>query len=266
MSGSISSSPACFRCSKVVCVAATFGCYEERGHTRGMSVKAIALLGVAGSIAAVPHLTATGTRISDRPAFVRVVVDFNGRVSAKQVVFDRLWRYGAALHIDRPGIGMRTGGADGKGVIVRLGPATQGLDIAVSSWARRFKYVSYTVVGGNRLAIDLWKSTLRFAGNNPIHTCAGLTLVGWSSNGLTHTVVVGGREHGIFENQFQVVVRGQHGGVVGRKLVHGPGRWRTRVRYHVAFTQPGSVEAVALSPKDGSLVCIAQLGINLPAT
>jgi hypothetical protein len=225
-----------------------------------LAVVLLALPAVAG---AASQLQATGVRIGDHPAFVRVVVDFNGNVPASQVWFDRLGRTTAALHVAHPGIKTHSMGRTGAGVHVALEPGTQALHLEASFVKRRFKYVSYAVVTGNRLAIDLWKST-PYGINKPIRTCKGLTLSGWSANGST--VVTGGHEHGIFENQFQVIVRGDKGAVLGRKSVRGPGRWRTRVHYHVAFSQPGMVEAVALSPKDGSLACIAELGINLPAT
>jgi hypothetical protein len=220
----------------------------------------LAVLAVAGVVA----LTATGVRIGDHPAYVRVVVDFTGKVRAKQIDLQGLTA--TTADVSGPPVTLNTAGRAAHGVRVTFlhdfGP-TQPLHIRMSFARRRFKYVSYAVVGGNRLAIDLWKSA-PYGINKPIHTCTGLTLSGWSANGSS--VVVGGREHGIFENQVQVVVRGEKGAVLGRKTVRGPGRWRTRVRYHVASSQPGWVEAVALSPKDGSLACIAELGINLPAT
>jgi hypothetical protein len=234
-------------------------------HMRGIAVMTVVgLLSLPALADAASQLRATHVRIGNHRAYVRVVVDFNGRVSANQVVFDRLWRRRAALHIERPGIATSTSGGRGQGVHVALQPATQGLNISVGSWARRFKYVSYAVVGGNRLAIDLWKSTLR--GNKPIHTCSGLAITGWSSNGLTQTVVIGGHEFGVFENQFQVVVRGANGKVLGRRTVTGPGHWRTRVRYHLTSSRPGTVEAVALSAKDGALECLAQQGVELAAS
>jgi hypothetical protein len=215
-------------------------------------------LAVVGVVA----LSATGVRIGDHHPYVRVVIDFNGNVPVNQVRLDKLTGTRASLHVVHPPVNTQTSGATADGVRVSVQPGTQGLQITTSSWRRRFKYVSYAVVGGNRLAIDLWKSVPRFI--KPIHTCKRLTLIGWSANGSR--VIVGGREHGLFENQFQVVVRGQNGAVLGRNIMHGPGRWRTRVRYHVTSSRGGTVEAVAFSPRDGSLVCIAQIGIGLPAT
>ena len=189
------------------------------------------------------------------------MVDFNGKVPASQVEFDRLTGTTATVHIAHPGVKTQTAGRTGERVHVALQPGTQALHIAMSFAPHRFKYVSYAVVTGNRLAIDLWKSA---PPAKPSHTCSGLTLSSyWESNGST--VLASGHEHGIFENQLQVVVRGENGAVLGRKSVHGPGRWATRVHYHVARSQPGTVEAVAFSAKDGALECLAQHFVQLPA-
>ncbi len=221
-----------------------------------MSVVRLAVLAVAATVA----LAATDVRIGDHPAYVRVVVDFNGKVPTRQVEFDKLTGRMATVHIAHPGVATQVKVRTGEGVRVALQPGGQALHIALSFAPHRFKYLSYAVVGGNRLAIDLWKSA---PPRKPSHTCRGLTLSSdWSSDG--HVVSVSGREHGIFENQFQVVVRGQNGAVLGRKNVHGPGRWAAKVHYHVAYKQDGTVEAVALSPKDGSLECLAQQFVELP--
>lgn len=264
MSGSISSSPAVRSWSKV----ATFGCYEEPGHTRCMRrialITVLGLLVLPGLAGASSRPAATDVRIGDHPAFVRVVVDFNRSVPAGQVGFDQLLARRADVHVTGAGTSKGTTGGQGDGVSVALQPGTQALHIT-ASWThtKRFKYLSYAVVTGNRLAIDLWKS-VPARGANPIHTCSGLRLSSWSADGKA--VVVKGHERGVFEHQFQVVVRDANGKVLGRKVVRGPGRWTAKVPYHVASSRPGTIEAVSYSPKDGSLACLAQRGINLPAT
>jgi hypothetical protein len=67
-----------------------------------------------------------------------------------------------------------------------------------------------------------------------------------------------GQEHRIFENTFQVLVRGRGGRVLARRYVHGPGTWKTTLHYKVSQRQPGTLEAVAFSPKDGALQCLHQ--------
>jgi hypothetical protein len=230
---------------------------------------AVGLVTLPALAGATPSLKATGVRVGNHRGYVNVVVAFNGKVSANEVEFDKLTGTTATLHLAHPGITTKTAARTGEGVHVALQPGTQALQIAASFAPHRFKYVSYKVLGGNRLAIDLWKTTPpRRAGL--IHTCRGLTLMGfWSANGLTQTVSVSGHEHGIFENQFQLVVRGYRGAVVGRKTVHAPGKWTkwaANVHYHVSGSQPGDVEAVAFSAKDGALECLAQKNVELPAS
>lgn len=210
------------------------------------------------------RLTATGTRIGDHPAFVRVVVDFNGKVPAREVELESDppgWMFAVDLH--HPGVTTQTVGRTDDGVHVALQPGTQMLHIAMDFAVRRFKYVSYTVVSGTRLAIDLWKSA---APSGPTQTCKGLSLDSWHVK--KGVVTASGSEHGIFENQFQVVVRGTHGKVIlGQKHVIGSaGSWSTKVSYHSWRGQVGTLEAVAFSQKDGSLECLAQRRVWLRAS
>ena len=219
-----------------------------------MSVR-LAVLAVAGVVA----LNMTGVRVSNHPAYVRVVVDFSGRVPAHRIELDHNSPAFIAIHIAHDGVSRPSRVFSGKGVRVFLQQGAGYLDVSAAYRPYRFKYVSYAA-RGDRLLVDLWKSA---PPRKPSHTCSRLTLSSdWSSNG--RVVSVRGREHGIFENQFQVVVRGETGKVLGRNNVHGPGRWAAKVHYHVAHKQDGTVEAVALSAKDGSLECLAQQFVELP--
>jgi hypothetical protein len=218
-----------------------------------------AVLAVVGVVA----LSATGVRIGNHAAFVRVVVDFNGRVPANQVVFDRLWARTAALHVQRPGITTSTSGGTGQGVRVALQPATQRLNIGISFAAHRFKYVSYAVVTGRRLAIDLWKSAPP-PGRGAFGYNACLTMRSWNVN--KGSVSTSGTVRGVFENTFQVVVRGASGKVLGRRVVMKGGSWSTTVRYRAAHRQTGTLEAAAFSAKDGALACLYEARVTLPAS
>lgn len=182
-------------------------------------------------------LTATGVRVGNHAAYVRVVVDFNGRVPVNQVEFDHLWTRTAALHIAHPGIATSTSGASGQGVRVALQPATQGLNIGLSFAARRFKYVSYAVdPRGNRLAIDLWKRTPPPRGGGFGYRMC-LQIRSWHvSKG---SVSVTGVERGVFEHMFRVVVRGSNGKVLGKRSVAHSGLWSTTVPYRAARRQAG---------------------------
>ncbi|HEY2354212.1 MAG TPA: Gmad2 immunoglobulin-like domain-containing protein [Gaiellaceae bacterium] len=234
-------------------------------HTRRIGiVAAVGLLALpALASGKTTHLRATGVRIGDHPTYVRIVVDFSGKISNRDVEGGPARQTIAIAQLNRPGVTTKTNGKAGAGVHVTLQPGTQSLHIAMTYEPRRLKYLAYHVVSGTHLAIDLWKSA---PPAKPSHTCSGLTLrkVHVTKNG---TVVVRGHEHGIFENQFQVVVRGKNGAVLGKNAsVHGPGAWSTTVAYDAPQKQTGTVEAVALSAKDGSLECLAQQRVTLPST
>jgi hypothetical protein len=232
-------------------------------HMRGIAVMtAMGLLTLPALAGAASQLTATNVRIGDHPAYVRVVVDFSGRVREREVEARRFAPRTAAVRLTHSGVTTQTNGGRGHGVRVALQPGTQMLHITTNFARYRFKYLSYAVVTGNRLAIDLWKSA---PPTNATQTCPArltlrIVLVG------AGVIAVTGTEHGIFENQFQVLVRGAHGKVVGRKHVFGPGSWSANVHYKAARRQAGTLEAVAFSAKDGALECLAQTRVTLPAS
>jgi hypothetical protein len=230
-----------------------------------MSAVRLAVLAVSGVLA----LTATGVRYGDHSAYFRVVVDFNGKVPARQVELDKLNATSGAIHVAHAGGNATTVKilkGPGTGVRIALQPGTQALHIAVSFARNRFKYVSYAVVNETHLAIDLWKSA---PPTKATVTCPGLSIQTWGVQ--SGVVVVSGKGRGIFENTFEVVVRGANGRVLGRRAnVHArptwPGNWGARVHYKASHRQTGTLEAVALSPKDGSLACLAQVRVTLPAS
>lgn len=225
------------------------------------AMSAVGIMALPALAGAAPQLAATNVRIGDHPAFVRVVVDFNGKIPAREVEAGRFGTKLATVRLNHPGVTTQTSGRTGDGVHVALQPGTQMLHISMSFRAHRLKYLSYAVVTGNRLAIDLWKSA---PPPSATQTCAGLSLSSWHVR--KGSVSVHGTEHGVFENQFQVAVRGASGKVLGRRTgVHGPGAWSTTVHYTVAHAQHGTLEAVAFSPKDGAVECLAQRRVTLRA-
>lgn len=232
-------------------------------HMRGIAVMtAVGLFALPALAGAAPHVTATKVRIGDHPAFVRAVIDFNGKVPAREVEFVSGPSRGVfTARLNHPGVTTNTMGATGNGVRVALQPGTQGLNITLSSARRRFKYLAYAVVTGTRLAIDLWKTAPPPRASDGVGDCLSLTKVQTESgSGVVHA---SGTERGVFEHTFQVVVRGTNGRVLGRRTVVHGGSWSRTVRYHVARAQPGTVEAVAFSAKDGSLACLAQTRLRL---
>ena len=226
-------------------------------------VTAVGLLTLPASAGATSSPVATDIRFGDHGAYVRVVIDFNGAIAAREVEFQGLGRRMATVRLNHPGVTTQTGGGSGEGVTVALQPGTQGLQIAMSYAPRKFKYLSYAVVTGNRLAIDLWKNVVpKFV----TESCDGLTL-GKVDATKPGVVSASGTEHGIFEHQFQTVVRSARGTVIGRKhVVAAHGSWSTKVRYSSPHGQSGTFEAVAFSAKDGALECIAEISVMLRAT
>ena len=207
-------------------------------------------------------------RIGGHPAYVRVVVDFTGAtISGGDVAaldaqpFDGV----AVLSISRPGVRTLVSARSAGGVGVRLAAAAGRLRIDLRSPGGMFKYLSYVVVSGERLAIDLWRSAPPSSAaqiRNAANGCLALDSVR-VSRGL---VVAAGREHGLFEHQFQAVVRGRDGSILARThVLAGAGRWSARVRYHAGAGQPGTFEAAAASAKDGALACLVQVRVTLPA-
>ncbi|MDX6480646.1 MAG: hypothetical protein QOG85_1156 [Gaiellaceae bacterium] len=233
-----------------------------------MSVKRIALLAALALLTlpalagAASPLTAASLRFSNHRGFVRVVINFNGTISAREVVAGAVRKTTAAVRLNHPGVTTDASSGTGFGLTAALQPATQGLNIGLSFSPHRFKYIYYAAEAENVLAIDLWKSA---PPAGAIRTCAGLTLthVNPATPGL---MIAGGAEHGLFENQFQVVVRGANGLVLGRQTgVHGPGNWTAHVHYTAGRRQTGTLEAVAFSPKDAAIDCLAEAPVTLPA-
>ena len=231
---------------------------------RGIAVMtAVGLLTLPALAVAASHLTATGVRIGNHATFVRVVVDFNGKVPLRQVEFDGIGKRMAAVHVMHPGIRTQTTGRTAEGVRVSLQPGTQALHVAMNFARNRFKYVSYAVVTGTRLAIDLWKSAPPPRGRAfGYRDCLTIR----SRHVSKGSVSASGTERGVFENTFQVVVRGANGKVLGRRTVVHGSSWSTKVKYTALHQQTGTLEAVAFSPKDGALACLYEARVTLPAS
>jgi hypothetical protein len=189
-----------------------------------------------------------------------VVVDFTGgRLINNEVQAGGLRKTAASLRVSHPDVATRAAARSADGVSVHVLKGNGQLRIEIGFAVRRIKYLSYAVVTGDRLAIDLWKSAppSKVAEvRKGAHSC--LVLDSWQVR--PGVISVTGSERNIFENTFQVVVRGADGSVLGRHTgVHGPGKWSTQVHYRASRRQPGTLEAVAFSPKDGALECIAQV-------
>jgi hypothetical protein len=130
---------------------------------------------------------------------------------------------------------------------------------------QRFKYLSYSVRSGRLLAIDLWKSGPPVKAAEIVRGRGGcLTLERFRVN--TGMASASGRRQTQPEPRFAVIVRGADGNLLGRVVKTRSGAWTARVTYRTPRRQPGTLEASAASPKDGSLACLVQRRVWLPAT
>lgn len=172
----------------------------------------------------------------------------------------------AALRVSRAGIGTRVTTARGLGVTLRISARTGALQISLAAPLQRFKYLSYTILGGRQLAIDLWKSAPPSKNAEIRRGPAGcLTLA--RSSVTAGLVTASGRARGIFENQFPLVLRGRDGKVIAQRTMHmSGGRWSGQLTYRTNRAQPGTLEAYEASAKDGALVCIVQIRVTVPAS
>ena len=234
----------------------------------------VTLLAAAGVLLAAPAahgqgvLTATGIRIGNHPAFVRVVVDFEGaRLRDNQVLaadpspFDGR----ARVRVSGRGIDADADPERAHGVSARVVQRDDAVVLRLRADERRFKYLGYLVLHGpERLAVDLWKARPPRPAAEFLRAPQGgcLTLGGYAVRpGFARAH---GTEQGIFEHMFQLALRRAGGGVVRAVgVTSSAGEWRRRLRYSVGRRQAGTLEAVDLSEKDGSLACIVQVAVIL---
>jgi hypothetical protein len=229
-------------------------------------VVALAALSATGQAQAT---TATGIRIGDHPAFVRVVVDFTGgAVRSPNVMALDHSPFGdglARVEVRKPAIDTDAATREAFGVRARLVQGTNRIVLRLTAAPHRFKYLAYSLLRSpERLVVDLWKSRPPVAGAVFRSAPQGGCLTIASQTVGAGTAHAQGMERGIFENQFAVGVRGAggRGRLVG--VTSSPsGAWSRTFSYTVASRQAGTLEAVDFSEKDGSLVCIAQVRVTL---
>jgi hypothetical protein len=218
-----------------------------------------------------PGLTARRIRIGDHPAFVRATVRFNGGTlgandaeSSDPDPFDGVSR----MVVGHARIGTTAPDAHRLGVRVRITQGSGRLRIRLGTAARRSKYLAYRQLHGpERLVIDLYKSRPPTpAAERPGNAASCLSIAQHADTG--GTIAASGAAHGIFENQFTLAVRNRAGRVVGhRNVAFGATApsWTSTVSYAVTSNQPGTLEAVDLSARDGALTCLAQIRVPLAA-
>lgn len=225
--------------------------------------------GLAAAGQAEGAVTATGIRIGDHPAFVRVVVDFSGgRIHNPNVEATDPSPFGdgiAIVRVSKAGIRTTAPARSAFGVRARLTQGTNRIVLRITATPRRFKYMGYVIYRGpERLVVDLWKARPPVAGavftTAPQGGC--LTLDSWSVR--RGRAVAAGRERDLFEHMFQIGLRKANGRVARAVGVAAfAGAWSRTFTYTVARRQAGTLEVVDLSEKDGSLACIAQVRVTL---
>lgn len=219
--------------------------------------------------AATVDLTALRTRIADHPAFVRVVVDFtDGRLGSNdsEAADPEPFADGrVSVDVRHRRIQAQAPARRAHGVRGRITQAANRIRVRLSARPGRFKYLDrYQLGGPDRVVLDLYKS-------RPPAVGAGIRRAPDGCLELAERSVEPGRIRAsgfarfLFENSFQLVVRDATGAPVGDRTVTvgESGRWRRGVRYEVSRAQPGTLEAVAQSARDGALDCLVQTRVRL---
>lgn len=223
----------------------------------------VAALVPAGAAAAP---TATYIRIDDRPATMRVVVEFGGgSLNLGEVLARDAAVTDGSGRVDVPGALVPTGldPLSFAGVGVEVTRSGGHAVIRISAVPRRFKYLGYSVLRSpERLVIELWKARPpRRAATIRSDGCLRLSRFAVGPSRAS----VGGRAlRPLFENSLVVRLRAAGGSPLATRPLTAPGgRWRTRFGYSVARRQRGTLEAFVLSAKDGALECLVQVPVTL---
>lgn len=219
--------------------------------------------------AAAGACTAVAVHVWDHPGFVRIDVTFvHGTFSASNVEATDPQPYdgAATVAVSRQGIRTQAPPVRAAGTTVRVRPAgANRITVAIGAIRGRFKYLSHGVQSGSTLIIDLWNSA-------PPPPAA--EIVRWPGGCLTldgprvqaGAVTTAGRERNLSEHQFSAVLRGRDGAPLAQRTVHATrGRWSATLRYRSSRWQLGTSEAADFSARDGSLVCLVQRRVTLPA-
>lgn len=212
-------------------------------------------------------LTAKEIRIGDHPGYVRVVVEFSGgTIELNEILAtdpDPFEDGFVRLPMMRPGVQTTAAPVRDHGVFARIGQAGGRITIRLSAAERRFKYMGYSAQRSpERLVIDLYKSRPP-SDDAEITRGRGGCLTLTSHSVTKRRVTAAGRERNLFEHSFVVRLR-RHGGRIHRQRPDTAAnrRWSTTFTYGQAARQTGTLEAVALSAKDGSLDCLVQVRVR----
>jgi immunoglobulin-like protein involved in spore germination len=231
-------------------------------------VGALLTAAVLAPQAAAAPLTATDIRIGDHPAFVRIAVDFTGgSVEPNEVMAtdpDPFRDGFVRLAMMRPGVRTTAAPVRDHGVFARIGQVGGRITIRLTGADRRFKYMGYAAQHTpERLVIDLYKSRPP-SDDAEITRGRGGCLTLASHSVTRDRATASGRERNLFEHSFVLRLR-RHGGRIHRQKPDTAAgrRWSTTFTYRRAARQTGTLEAVALSAKDGALDCLVQVRVRL---
>jgi hypothetical protein len=233
---------------------------------------ALALLGaVLGVAVLAPNasaaLTATNIRAGNHPGFVRVVVDFTGgRVEPGEVVAtdpDPFRDGFVRLPMMHPGIRTTAAPVRAQGVFARIAQGAGRITIRLTGRDRRFKYIGYFAQHSpERLVMDLYKSRPP-SDDAEITRGRGGCLTLTSHTVTSSRVRASGRERDLFEHSLVARLRRKGGRIHRQKAETAPNRrWSTNFTYRSIARQTGTLEAVALSAKDGTLDCLVQVRVR----
>jgi hypothetical protein len=213
-------------------------------------------------------LTATAIRIADHPGRVRVVVDFTGgHVNPGEVVASDPDPFGdgvVRLPLGHRRVRTIAASAQAHGVTARVSQRSGRIVIRLEGTPRRFKYAGYSALHGpERLAIDLYESAPPAPAAEIRRGPGGcLTLRGFDVG--RRSVSASGRERDLFEHSLVVRLRRAGGRIHKQRAATAAARrWSTSFRYPRTRRRTGTLEAVALSAKDGTLDCLAQVRVRL---
>ncbi|MGZ4233132.1 MAG: hypothetical protein ACXVVQ_17105 [Solirubrobacteraceae bacterium] len=237
------------------------------------------LLGAASSGAGTSPLIATGLRWDPgRPGLLRIVVGFSGpalrsnqiMAQVRHPASDPTTLASAKLAITAPGAHVETAtdsdtlAATFAGTRIGVVKSAGGLVVSLDPPDRRYKYMYYEVPDPRHILILLFESRTPGAAAYYVSGFPHGCIVFSHTRRSTGRITTFGTEHGIFEHQFTLALRGSDGRQFRRTTVHSVGRqWTATLTYAVHRQQWGTLEAVAFSPKDEAISCIAQVAVKL---
>lgn len=220
-------------------------------------------------------LTATDIRIGMHPAFVRVVVEFSGgilRDNETLALDPNPFGGRSTIEMTKPGIDTDAAPESAHGVEALITQHLNRIVLRLHSDRRHFKYLAYEERRSpTRLVVDLWKAKppsedaeFPTAPNRaPLRGCLKIETFSVDPGSATAE----GKERRLFEHSFVLALRNRRGERVRMVPVTASGgNWNETFSYSVGVRQPGTLEAVSFSAKDGAVDCIAQVRVTLKPT